>query len=68
MLIGGAIAVWYMFFAARLLRPIRLKWSRRSLLYSVRNIGYQCTIGLSALMGECTMAVLALVGNYVFGT
>lgn len=68
MLIGGAIAVWYMFFAARQLRPIRLKWSRRSLLYSVRNIGYQCTIGLSALMGECTMAVLALVGNYVFGT
>ncbi len=67
MLLGGTIAVWYMFFAARQLRPIRLKWSRRSLLYSIRNISYQCTIGLSALMGECTMAVLALVGNYVFG-
>lgn len=38
MLLGGAIAVWYMFFAARQLRPIRLKWSRRSLLYSIRNI------------------------------
>ena len=67
MFIGGMIAVWYMVFAARQLRPIRLKWSRRSLLYSVRNIGYQCTVGMSALMGECTMAVLALVGNYVFG-
>lgn len=67
MLIGGVIAAWYMFFGARVLRPIRLKWSRRSLLYSVRNIGYQCTIGLSALIGESTMAVLALVGNYVFG-
>lgn len=68
MAIGGVIAVWYMFFAARQLHPIRLKWSRRSLLYSIRNIGYQCTVGLSALMGECTMAVLALVGNYVFGS
>ena len=68
MAIGGIIAVWYMCFAARQLRPIRLKWSCRSLLYSIRNIGYQCTIGMSALMGECTMAVLALIGNYVFGT
>lgn len=68
MFIGGMVAMWYMFFAARQLRPIRLKWSRRSLMYSLRNIGYQCTIGLSALMGESTMAVLALVGNYVFGT
>lgn len=68
MAIGGIIAMWYMLFVARQLRPIPLKWSRRSLLYSVRNIGYQCTIGLSALMGECTMAVLALIGNYVFGS
>ncbi len=68
MLIGGLIALWYMFFAAKQLRLIRLKWSRRSLKYSLRNIGYQCTIGLSALMGESTMAVLALVGNYVFGS
>lgn len=67
MAIGGIIAVWYMCFVARQLRPIRLKWSCRSLLYSIRNIGYQCTIGMSALMGECTMAVLALIGNYVFG-
>lgn len=68
MMIGGLIAAWYILFAARQLRPIRLKWSRRSLLYSVRNIGYQCTIGISALMGEGTMAVLTLVGNYVFIT
>lgn len=67
MFISGMIAVWYMLFGARQLRPIRLKLSHRSLLYSVRNIGYQCTVGISALLGECTMAVLALVGNYVFG-
>lgn len=59
MFLGGVVAVWYMFFGARQLRPVRLKWSWHSLLYSVRNIGYQCAIGLSALMGECTMAVLA---------
>ncbi len=67
MFLGAMIAVWYIFFAARQLRPIRLKWSHHSLLYFVRNISYQCTIGLPALMGECTLAMLALVGNYVFG-
>ncbi len=67
MFIGAVIVVWYMFFHARHLRPIKLKWSRRSLLYSLRNISYQCVIGFSGLVGEGTMAVLALVGNYVFG-
>lgn len=32
----------------------------------MRNIGYQCKIGVSALLGEATMGVLMLTGNYVF--
>lgn len=64
--VGGLMAVGYLLFFAKTLRLIRLKVSRKSLHYTVRNIGYQCTIGSSALIGEATMAVLAFVGNHVF--
>ena len=33
---------------------------------SIRNIGYQCRIGSSALLGEATLAVLMFVGNRIF--
>lgn len=32
----------------------------------MRNIGYQCKIGSSALLGEATLATLMFVGNQVF--
>lgn len=64
--IGGLMAILYLAFKATHVRFISLKWSIKSLRYSVRNIGYQCQIGSSAFIGEMTMAALALVGNYVF--
>lgn len=63
---GGVVAVGYLLFRARTLRLCRVKWSRKSLRLSWRNIGYQCRIGSSALLGECTMAMLIFVGNQVF--
>ena len=66
LVIGGVISMGYLLFRARHLRPIMLKWSRKSLRLSLRNIGYQCRIGSSALLGECTMAMLIFVGNQVF--
>lgn len=56
----------YILFFARHLRPALPKWSRKSLCLSMRNIGYQCRIGSSAFLGECTMAMLVFVGNQVF--
>ena len=56
----------YLLFYARHLRLQPLKWSVKSLRLSVRNIGYQCRIGPSALLGEATLAVLMFVGNQVF--
>ena len=35
-------------------------------MLSLRNIGYQCKIGISALLGEATMGVLMLMGNLMF--
>lgn len=64
--IGGVMAMAYLMFHAKTLRLQRLKISIKSLRYTIRNISYQCRIGSSALLGESTMAVLALAGNIVF--
>lgn len=63
---GGAIVLRYLTHDARTLRLYGLKWSRKSLRLSIRNIGYQCRIGSSALLGEMTLAVLLFTGNQVF--
>lgn len=63
---GGLVAIGYLLFYARHLRLCPLKWSYRSLCLSVRNLGYQCRIGFSVLLGEATLAVLMFVGNQVF--
>ena len=63
---GGAIVAGYLALGARTLRLCRVKWSLKSLRLSLRNIGYQCRIGSSALLGEATMAVLMFTGNQVF--
>mgnify|MGYP000528646516 FL=1 len=63
---GGLIAVIYLLFYARRLRLYPLKWSYKSLRLSLRNLGYQCRIGSSALLGEATLAILMFVGNQVF--
>ena len=54
---GGVMTIGYLLFAARRLRLVRLKMSAKSMRLTVRNIGYQCRVGLSALLGEATMAV-----------
>lgn len=66
LMVGGLIAFAYLLFYAHRLRLYPLKLSITSLRLSVRNIGYQCHIGSSALLGEATMAVLMFVGNHVF--
>ncbi len=66
MVIGGLMTMTYICFFAKTLRPVRIKWSMNSLRYSLRNLGYQCRIGSSNLLGECAVSALAFVGNYVF--
>lgn len=63
---GGAIVAVYLSVRARTLRLYPLKTSRKSLRLTLRNIGYQCRIGSSAMLGEATMAVLMFTGNRVF--
>lgn len=63
---GGLMVMGYLRFFAQTLRLIKIKLSRKSLMLTLRNIGYQCKIGISALLGEATMGVLMLMGNIVF--
>lgn len=64
--VGGVMALTYLLFFARNLKPARVKWSRKSLSLSWRNIGYQCRIGSASLLGEMTLAMLTFVGNLTF--
>lgn len=65
-LVGGIMAMTYLLFYADKLRLCKVKATVTSIKLSLRNIGYQCKIGLSALIGEVTMALLLIVGNIVF--
>lgn len=65
-IVGGLIAMVYLLFFAKKLKPEFPKWSKKSLNLSLRNIGYQCRIGSSSLLGEILMALLVFIGNIVF--
>lgn len=64
--LGGLMVVLYLTGFARALRLIKVKLSIKSLRLTMRNLWYQCKIGISALMGEATMGVLMLMGNIEF--
>ena len=63
---GGIMAMYYLTCKADQLRLTPLKISGKSMRLALRNIGYQCRVGSSSLLGELTMAVLILVGNLTF--
>lgn len=63
---GGIMVLTYLTWFATDLKLIHIKKSWKSFRLTVRNITYQCKIGVSALLGESTMGVLMLMGNLVF--
>lgn len=63
---GGVMVMTYLLFFARTLRPERVKLSVKSMRLTLRNLGYQCRIGSSTLLGELTLAMLMYVGNVTF--
>ena len=63
---GGLMAMAYLLFFARTMRLIPLKISPTSIRLGIRNVGYQCKIGSSSLLGELIMAVFMFVGNWQF--
>jgi len=57
---------WYMFFRAKNVRFHRLKLSLTSLYLTARNTAYMTRSGFSSMLGELTMSMILLAGNYVF--
>ena len=66
MVLGGLMALGYLTFRAKSLRLQLPKFSLKSLRLTLRNIGYQCRIGFSSLMGELAVAISIYIGNLVF--
>lgn len=64
--VGGTMALYYLACKAQTLRLVPLKLSRKSIRLTIRNIGYQCRIGSSSLLGELSMAAFIFVGNLTF--
>lgn len=63
---GGVVAILYLAFWARTLRVSLPRGGMAEIRCFIHNMAYQCKIGFSALLGEATLAVQMLVGNYVF--
>ena len=66
MILGGVMSLIYLFMPSHKLSVVMPKFSLKSLRLSLRNIGYQCRIGVSSLMGELSLATFVYVGNLVF--
>ena len=65
-MVGGIIMLAYLLFYAKTLRLLPLKFSRKSMYLSIRNVGYHCRVGSPTLFGEMTLAVLIFMGNLMF--
>lgn len=63
---GAVMVVIYMFCRTSRVNFYRLKLSRKSLMLTLRNIGYQVKLGASGLIGELAIACMMFVGNYAF--
>lgn len=66
MVLGGVMALGYLVMPRHKLHVVMPKISTKSLRLSLRNVGYQCRIGLSSLLGELSLAIFIYVGNVVF--
>ena len=49
-----------------IIRLNRIKFSQKSLLLTIRNIGYMIKLGISAFISEASIACMMFLGNYVF--
>jgi len=66
LLLGALVGMTYLAFFAKNVRLCRVKWKPRNLRMAASNLTTQCKIGASAFLTEATLAMLMLVGNWVF--
>ena len=64
--LGNIPLLWFMFTRMKKVHLCKLKMTMMSLRLTMRNLFYQMKIGISGLIGELSLAVVIIVGNYVF--
>lgn len=65
-IISGSMVVAYFLWFSSNLKFYRLKWSRKSMRLTLRNIGYMSRIGFATLLSEVAMGVMMVAGNFSF--
>ncbi len=64
--VGAVIMLAYLFRRSIAVHFVRLKMSLRSLMLTLRNVGYMMRLGVSVFLSEITISVMIIAGNYVF--
>lgn len=64
--ISGLMVLGYLIFTPKTLHLYRLRLSMKSLMLTLRNLGYQIKMGLPAMLGELAVSGTIITGNYVF--
>ena len=65
-LLGVVMVLAYFMHSPQQIHLYRLKFTKKSMRLTMRNIGYMMKLGASNLIGEAAMASLIVVGNYMF--
>lgn len=65
-IVAGLMVLCYFLFLSDKLKFYRLKISVKSLMLSLRNIGYMIKIGLATFIAEFSIGIMMVTGNYMF--
>lgn len=64
--VGGLMTLIYLLKFSRSLHLYRIKLSIKSMMLTLRNVGYMIKLGSSAFISEASIACMMFLGNYVF--
>lgn len=64
--IGGVMTLIYLIGFSKTIKLFRIKFSKKSMQLTLRNIGYMVKLGSSAFVSEASIAIMMFLGNYVF--
>lgn len=64
--VGVIMMLVYLFFYNKTLHFLKIKLSRKSILLTLRNLGYMIQIGFSTFISELAISCMMIVGNYTF--
>lgn len=64
--IGGLMTLVYLARYSKNVNLYRIKLSMKSMMLTMRNVGYMIKLGTSAFISEASIACMMFLGNYVF--